>query len=247
MLLKNKVVIITGCNRGIGRAILELFAENGASIYANARKDGSLDEITQELSEKYSVQIVPIYFDVTDAAAIKNCFARIQKEKGRLDVLVNNAGIMHDALIGMIDNKLINDVFATNVFSAINMTQYAARFMSRQGSGSIINMASIVGIEGSAGQAVYSASKGAIVALTKSSSKELCPKGIRVNAIAPGMIDTDILHSIGKEKMTKNISQIGMGRLGLPIEIAKAALFLASDLSSYITGQVLGVNGGIII
>lgn len=243
MLLKDKIVLITGCSRGIGRAILEKFAQNGAVIYANARTDGCLDEAASKLSGKYGAEVIPVYFDVTDDAAVKECFMRIRKEKNRLDILVNNAGIMQNALLGMIDQKTVKDIFAVNVFAPLNLMQYAIKFMDRQKSGSIINMASIVGIRGSAGQAAYSASKGAIIAMTKSAAKELSPKGIRVNAIAPGIIDTDLISSIDPEKMEANISRIGLRRLGNPNEVANAALFLASDMSMYISGQILCVDG----
>jgi 3-oxoacyl-[acyl-carrier protein] reductase len=247
MVLKGKVAFITGCNRGIGKAILEKFAENGATVYANARSVGCLDSISQELSEKYMTSIIPAYFDVTDKAAIRGCFVKILDEQNRLDILVNNAGIMKDALLGMIDYELMHDVFNTNVFSVINITQYAYKIMRRQKSGSIINIASIAGVEGSPGQAVYSASKGAVISLTKSLSKELGVHGIRVNAIAPGIIDTDLIKPLGPAKIEDNIKNVVLGRLGKPDEVADAALFLASDLSSYISGQVLVVDGKTII
>lgn len=237
-MLENKVALITGCSRGIGRAIAKAYVENGAIVYANARSEGGLDGLNG---------VRPVYFDVNDMATAKDCVMRISKEEKRLDVLVNNAGIMRDALIGMIDQKLMTDVFQTNVFSVINLCQYAVKLMSRNKRGSIINMTSIVGMDGSAGQSVYSASKGAIIALTKAMSKELCPNGIRVNAIAPGMIDTDLFKSFSKENLEEYIQQIGMRRLGQPQDIANAALFLGSDLSSYMTGQILGVSGGAII
>lgn len=248
MLLQNKTALITGCNRGIGRAILETFAENGANIFAHSRKKSDeFENQCRELSEKNSIDITPIYFDITDNEAIKNCFVTIKKESGTLDILVNNAGIMKDALIGMIDQKLMSELFQVNVFSVINMIQYASKLMSRQKSGSIINMASIVGITGSYGHAVYSATKGAVISLTKTASKELCSKGIRVNAIAPGMIDTDMFRSIGKQHVDEYIKKIGLGRLGGTNDVANAALFLASDLSNYITGQIIGVDGGAVL
>jgi 3-oxoacyl-[acyl-carrier protein] reductase len=154
---------------------------------------------------------------------------------------------MKDALLGMIDYELMHDVFNTNVFSVINITQYAYKIMRRQKSGSIINIASIAGVEGSPGQAVYSASKGAVISLTKSLSKELGVHGIRVNAIAPGIIDTDLIKPLGPAKIEDNIKNVVLGRLGKPDEVADAALFLASDLSSYISGQVLVVDGKTII
>jgi len=246
-LLKDKVCLITGTNRGIGAAVLKRFAQEGAIIYANARKQGSLENLCHELRESYGVEIIPMYFDITDEKSVKEAFVEIKKQHNRLDVLVNNAGIMQDALIGMINRKLMEDIFSVNVFAAMNMIQMANKIMSRQKSGSIINMASIVGTHGNRGQMVYSASKGAVVAFTKTAAKELAPNFIRVNAIAPGMIDTDMFHSIGEAKMNENLQKILMGRLGTPEEVADACVFLGSDLSIYITGQILGVDGGAII
>lgn len=242
-MIKDKVVLITGCSRGIGREMMITFAENGAIVYANARMAGSLDE---SISDGHvSGEIIPVYFDVRDVEKCKETILKIKKEQGKLDVLVNNAGIMKDAYLGMIDQETINDVFATNVYATIHMTQFAVRLMKRQKSGSIINMSSIVGVNGNAGQTVYSASKGAVATLTKTWAKELAEDHIRVNAIAPGKIDTDMYHSIGEERVVEGIKEIGFGRLGTPKEIANAALYLASDMSEYVTGQILGVNGGI--
>lgn len=189
------------------------------------------------------MKVIPLYFDVRETDKAKDALIKIKKQSGRLDILVNNAGVMKDALIGMIDKPLMKDIFDVNVFAVINMIQLAYKLMSRQKSGSIINLSSIVGIEGNAGQMVYSASKGAVAALTKTAAKELAPLNIRVNAIAPGMIDTDMFRSIGEEKVKEHLSNIKIGRLGTPTDIANAAVFLGSDLSSYITGQILGVDG----
>lgn len=242
-LLFRKIVLVTGCNRGIGKGILTRFAEEGAIIYAAARQDGCLDNYASALESKYNTKVIPVYFDVRDTHEAKKAIMRIKKEQGHLDILVNNAGIMKDALIGMINDQMLKDIFDVNVFAVINMIQLAYKLMSRQKSGSIINLSSIVGIEGNAGQMAYSASKGAVVALTKTAAKELAPLNIRVNAIAPGMIDTDMFRSIGEEKIERHLKNIKMGRLGDPIDIANAAVFLASDLSKYITGEVLGVDG----
>lgn len=184
-----------------------------------------------------------MYFDVTDESEAKNAILQIKKEYARIDVLVNNAGIMRDNLIGMIEQQLIQTVFRINVFSVINMIQLATKLMSRQKSGSIINISSIVGIDGAAGQLVYSASKGAVASLTKAASKELAPNGIRVNAVAPGLINTDLLHSIGETKIQENLKNIKIGRLGEPIDVANVIVFLASDWSSYVTGEVIGIDG----
>ncbi len=246
-MLKNKVCLVTGSNRGIGLAIIEKFAKEGAVVYANARKEGSLDELCVKLSKEYDTNVIPVYFDVTDEKAVKEAFMRIKKEYQRLDILVNNAGIMQDALVGMISKSLLEEVFNVNVFATINMLQMATKLMKRQGGGSIINFSSIVGVNGSAGQTVYSASKGAIIALTKSAAKELAKDNIRVNALAPGMIDTDMVNGIGSEKIHENIKNIPWGRLGSVEEVANVCAFLASDLSEYVTGQVIGVDGGMVI
>lgn len=235
-LLNNKIAIVTGCNRGIGKAIMTTFAENGAIVYAIARKNGSLDDINHP-------NIHPVYMDVTDLEAIKNLFMTIKKEQNRVDVLVNNAGVMKDALLGMITDEQMQVTFATNVFANIHMMKYATKFMTRQKSGSIINLSSIMGVCGNAGQIVYAASKGAVIAMTKSAAKELANYKIRVNAIAPGVIATDMLFSVPEDKLNVLKSKVGMGEIGETQEIANAALYLASDLSQYVSGQVLGVDG----
>lgn len=236
-LLEGKVAVVTGCNRGIGKAILNLFIQNGAIVYAVARKEGSLDEY------KTVTGVIPVYMDVTNKEAIKNLFLTIKKQHQRLDILVNNAGVMQDALLGMVTDKQIEDTFGVNVFAMLHIMQYATKLMVKQKSGSIINLSSIMGVTGNAGQIVYSASKGAVIALTKSAAKELAPNRIRVNAIAPGIIATDMLFSVPEEKLHQLENKVGMGNIGSAEEIAKSALFLASDLSEYISGQVLGVDG----
>jgi len=246
-MLNNKVALITGCNRGIGRAVMEKFAENNATIYAAARKKGSLDKIVNKLISNHGVVITPVYFDMVDTEKLKKTFFEINNNHKRLDILVNNAGVMKDALIGMVTEKNMQDVFSVNVFALINSIQFAVKLMKRNKSGSIINISSIVGREGNPGQIVYSASKGAVISMTRTAAKELSSNNIRVNAIAPGMIDTDMLRSIGELRISDMISKIGLGRLGTPDEVASAAAFLASDASSYITGQVIGVDGGAVI
>lgn len=246
-MIEEKVCLITGANRGIGKAILEVFAKEGATIYANARREGSLDDTAEELQSKYDCTIYPVYFDVRDSITAKAFFLRLQKEQGRLDVLVNNAGVMKDALIGMISKDLMRDVFETNVFASMEMLQFAARLMKRKKTGSIINFSSVVGVNGVSGQMVYSASKGAVISMTRSAAKELAPFHIRVNAVAPGMTDTDLIKVLNEEQLDSNLEKIGWGRLAAPEDIAKAVLFLASDMSEYVTGQILGVDGSTII
>lgn len=249
-LLRDKVCLITGANRGIGREIAEVFASFGGIVYANARKEGSLEELIKSCKEKNKESknnekdnIIPLYFDVTDSLSAKKAIMQIKKEQGHLDVLVNNAGIMKDALIGMVSKEDMQKTFDVNVFAVMDMIQLAVKLMSRQKSGSIINISSIVGNNGNKGQLVYSASKGAVIALTKTAAKELAPQHIRVNAVAPGIIDTDMFHSIGEEKVQEKLKLIGMNRVGTPEDVAYACVYFASDLSEYVTGQILGVDG----
>lgn len=246
-LLDGKVCLITGASRGIGAATVCRFAEEGAIVYANVRLPKNLDLLYEKISPNFRENVKILYFDVRDEVSAKQAVMQIKKEQGKLDVLVNNAGIMKDALIGMIPRALMQEIYETNVFGVMNMLQLACKLMSRQKSGSIINLSSIVGIEGNPGQLVYSATKGAVAAMTKTAAKELAPQGIRVNAIAPGMIDTDMFKSIGEEKIREHLEHIRMGRLGTPEDVADAVIFLASDLSRYITGDIIGVNGGVMV
>lgn len=246
-LLKEKVCFVTGAGKGIGNETARRFAEEGAIVYVNDFINGSLDKVSVEWSEKYNTKVIPIYFDVTDEKAAKEAFMRIKKESGRLDVMVNNAGVMKDALIGMITKEMMDFVFSINVFAVMNMVQFASKLMTRQKSGSIINISSIVGVEGNPGQLVYSASKGAVAAMTKTAAKELAPLNVRVNAVAPGMINTDMFRSIGEEKMEERLDNVRMGRLGTPNDVANTIVYLASDLSTYVTGEIIGVDGEAIV
>ena len=244
MLLENKTALITGSGRGIGFAMARLFAKEGAVVYAVARTAGCLDDAAAQPAGNPVGKIVPLYFDIRDKDAIRQAVMRIKKERGRLDILVNNAGIMKDDLLEMVSDRTLTDTFETNVFAMIHVTQMALKLMKRQKSGAIVNVSSIVGLRGSAGQTAYAASKGAVATMTKTWARELVTDGIRVNGIAPGKIDTDMYRSIGEARVAEGVSEVGMGRLGRPEEVAAAAAFLASDMASYITGEILGVNGG---
>ncbi len=246
-ILEGKICLVTGSNRGIGKAIVERFAEEGAIVYANARKEGSLEEWALACSSKYNTQVIPLYFDVVDNAGSKQAILQIKSENQRLDVLVNNAGLVTYELLNMINFDSLREMFEVNVIGTIQLIQLASRLMTRQKSGSIINMSSIVGDKGVKGQLAYSATKGAVIAVTKSAAKELASSNIRVNAIAPGMVGTDRLLEIFEKSFKDRLSDIGLGRLAKPEEIANACVFLGSDLSEYVTGQILGVDGGTIL
>jgi 3-oxoacyl-[acyl-carrier protein] reductase len=242
-ILEGKVCLVTGSNRGIGKAIVERYAEEGAIVFANARKEGSLDDWAQEHLEKFQTTIIPLYFDITDAVACKNAIMKIKSDYGRIDILVNNAGMVTYELLPMINFNDLRTMFEVNVIAMIKLVQLASRVMTRQKSGSIINMSSIVGVQGVKGQAAYSATKGAVISFTKSAAKELAENNIRVNAIAPGMVGTDRLIEVFEKSFKDKVSNIGMGRLATPKEIADTCVYLGSDLSTYVTGQVLGVDG----
>jgi 3-oxoacyl-[acyl-carrier protein] reductase len=242
-LLNGKVCLITGTSRGIGRAVAERFAEEGAIVYANARNVGSVDQWADECSVKNKTKVIPLYFDVTDYTAAKQSVLQIMKEQQGIDILVNNAGMVSYELLGMIQFDTLRKMFEVNVVAMIQLIQIVSRIMSRQKKGSIINISSIVGVEGVMGQLAYSATKGAVISLTKSAAKELSSQNIRVNALAPGMVDTERFHEVFEKSFKGRLSDIGMGRLAKPVEIANACVFLGSDLSEYISGQILGVDG----
>lgn len=244
--LENKVCLITGAAQGIGKAIAAHFAAEGAVVYACDRIPGKIEEWTQACSEEEKAKIVPVYFDLTDAAETKKAVAEIYRKEGRIDALVNNAGVVINKRIGMIARPEIEQMFRVNVFAVIELVQLVARLMARRRSGSIVNIASVTAVAGSPGQMVYSATKGAVISLTKSAAKELAPQGIRVNAVAPGIVKTERfaeLYEADGDKIDARIQKIALGRLGTPQDIAAACAFLASDSASYISGQILGVDG----
>ncbi|MDC7290718.1 glucose 1-dehydrogenase [Blautia schinkii] len=245
-LLTGKVCIVTGSARGIGKEIAILFAEEGAQVVVNGAREGSADGWISESPNKEHLDAV--YFDITDPEAVRKNVMAIKKKYGHIDVLVNNAGVEFNELIGMISRSNMEKAFNVNVYGTIEMLQAVSRIMSRnENGGSIINISSMVGLRGNAGQLVYSATKGAVIALTKSAAKELAPKKIRVNSVAPGLTQTVMMEQADIDKLQGRINNICMGRLAQPRDIAGGCLLLASDYASYISGQVLPVDGCTII
>jgi len=241
--LGNKIAIVTGAGAGIGKATAILLAKEGAVAYAADIK--GLEWIASEKFDNGCVK--PLQLDICDFAAVKNAIVSIRKEHGHIDVLANIAGLITYELMPMIDYDKFRKMLDVNVVALINLMSLVSRIMQRQQSGSIINMASMVGLKGAKGQLSYSATKGAVIAATKSAAKELAEHHIRVNAIAPGMVGSERFKAVLSEKFSQKINDIPFGRLAEPIEIANTCLFLASDASAYITGQVIGVDGGAII
>ena len=240
-LLTGKVCIVTGSSRGIGKEIARLFAEEGAEVVVNGRKEGCALWIEEsELKD----HLHPYYFDITDSASVRKNIMAIKKQFGHIDVLVNNAGVEFNELIGMISREHMEKMFNVNVYAVIELIQIVSRIMARnENGGSIINISSMVGLRGNKGQLVYSATKGAVIALTKSAAKELGPKKIRVNSIAPGITQTDMMEQADLEKLQGRINNICMGRIAQPRDIAGGCLLLASDYAGYLSGQVLPVDG----
>lgn len=241
MTLNDKVCIVTGASRGIGKAIALEFLSQGAIVYGSDLVEGSMKELETAYSRFHS-----LYFDVTDQAAAKSALMAVKKDEGRIDVLVNNAGVVFNNKIGMITREQTELMFRVNVIAVIELTQLASRIMARTGGGSIINISSVTAVQGSPGQSAYSATKGAVISFTRSAAKELATSGVRVNAVAPGIVRTERfseLYEADGEKIETRIGRIALGRLAEPEDIAKACAFLASDDSSYISGQILGVDG----
>lgn len=246
--LSGKNAIVTGARRGIGLQIVHALAENGANIWACARKrDEAKDEAFEaemaKLAKGNNVQIKPIYFEMTDSGQIKNAVNEIRKSKLSIDILVNNAGMSYDALLPMLSMKKTRDLFEVNFFSHVYLTQLISRIMMKQGHGCIINISSYLAEDGNRGQSMYSASKAAMSAFTRSLAKELSEYGLRINAVAPGVVDTELLSSMTEEDYKKAMGRCFMHRPANPKEIGNVVAMLASDMSSYINGQIIRVDG----
>ena len=243
MLLENKVALITGAARGIGRQIALLFAREGARIAFTDLEENAESQATRRELESLGAQVRFYASDAADFEAAHKVVEQVIADFGRIDILVNNAGITRDTLLLRMTEQQWDDVLRVNLKSAFNFIHAVTPAMMKQRSGSIISLSSVVGINGNAGQANYAASKAGIIALTKSVAKELGGRGVRANAIAPGFILTDMTKALSPDISDSFVSMIPMRRGGEPEEVAKVALFLASDLASYVSGQVIQVNG----
>ena len=237
------VVLITGASRGIGRATALRCAAEGLQTVLCARDPDSLTKVAGECRALRAPEPYCVCLDLEQCDDIQPLFQSIFKNFGRLDSLVNNAGILHEGLLGMIRPDDIDRVLSVNVKAPLMMMQYAARLMARRNAGSIVNLTSIMGVRGAAGLSLYAASKAALVGATLSASKELASKGIRVNAVSPGFVSTDMTSNLTATAYQSRIASIGMGRPGTPEEVANLVWFLLSDKSAYLTGQIIGIDG----
>ena len=243
-ILEGKTALVTGATRGIGKAIAMKFAEAGANIaFTYRQKNGAAEEVESAI-KAMGVNCKGYAADASDYAATDAVIKEVIADFGRIDILVNNAGITKDGLLMRMSEEQWDAVITTNLKSAFNFTRSVVPLMAKQRGGSIINMSSVVGVSGNAGQCNYSASKAGLIGFSKSVSKEMGPRGIRVNCIAPGFIQTDMTSALPEEMREAWAKSIPLRRGGTPEDVANVALFLASDLSSYVTGQVINCCGG---
>ncbi len=243
--LKDRVALVTGATRGIGYAVATELAAHGATVIATGRDERRTAACAGQIAGQTDAQITSAAMDVSDFASVAPAMRAAVKQYGRLDILVANAGVMLSAPLGLVSEPGLRTMLDTNVGGTIACLQSAGRIMMRQRSGAIVLMGSIVGRDGSAGQVAYSASKAAVAAAARSAAKELGRWGVRVNAVAPGIIDTDLIAEIPEQTRQRYVDSTPLGRLGTAADVAKVVRFLVGDDACFITGQVIGIDGGL--
>ena len=245
-MLKGRVALVTGASRGIGRAIALKLARHGAAVIVNYRgSPPAAQEVVSEI-EAFNGEAVALGADVSKVEEVKKMIAEIKERFGRLDILVNNAGINEDSLLLRMKSEGWEKVINTNLTGTFNCTREALKLILKSDSGCIINISSVVGQIGNAGQCNYAAAKAGIIGFTRSLAREMAGRNVRVNAVAPGFIDTDMTAKLSQEVREKLLAQIPMGKLGSPEDVANAVLFLSQPSSGYITGQTINVDGGMV-
>ncbi len=244
MRLKDQVAIVTGGAQGIGRSVSEALAKEGANIVVSDINLEAAQKTADEIKVKYNVETLAVAGNVAIFADCENLVQKSLDKFSKINILINNAGITKDNLVLRMSEAEWDSVISVNLKGVFNCTKAASKFLLKQRSGRIVNIASVVGLMGNAGQANYSASKGGVIALTKTCAREFSSRGVLVNAVAPGFIRTAMTDKLSDEQKNKLAEQIPLGRLGEPEDVAKACVFLSSDESSYITGLVVSVNGG---
>lgn len=247
MLLDGKIALVTGGSRGIGRAIALRLAEEGAKVAINYAGNQTAAEEVKAIIEQHGGTAMIIQTDVSDSTAAAEMVARVHEELGGLDILVNNAGITRDMLLVRMKDEDFDAVINTNLKGIYACTKAAAKFMTKQRSGRIVNLSSVVGEIGNIGQTNYAAAKAGVIGFSKAAAKEFAARHVTVNVVAPGFIDTDMTAVLKDSIREKLIEGIPLGALGKPEHVADAVLFLVSDAASYITGQVLNVDGGMVM
>lgn len=243
-MLSGEVAIVTGGSRGIGSAIVAAFLREGARVHYFSRTQAENHADFESLAAVGGGAVAWTACDVTDMASVDAAVDAVAAREGKIDVVVNNAGMTRDNLVFRMTLEDWDAVLRTNLTSAFLVSRTAARHMIKKRSGSIVNISSVAGIAGNGGQTNYSASKAGLIGFTKSLARELSARKVRVNAVAPGYIETSMTHALPEDARSKLIASIPLGRTGTPEDVAKAVLFLASDLSSYVTGEILKVDGG---
>tara|TARA_B100000902_G_scaffold358905_1_gene374289 strand:- start:2319 stop:3062 length:744 start_codon:yes stop_codon:yes gene_type:complete len=245
-LLNEKVAVVTGAGRGIGRAVAIAYAKMGANVVCVSRTEENSSKVAAEI-EGLGQKAWPFAVDVSNTNAVENAAQAILEATGKIDILVNNAGITRDNLLMRMSEEEWDTVLNTNLKGAFNFTKAFTRTFMKQRSGRIINIASVIGLIGNAGQSNYAASKAALIGFTKSVAKELAPRGVTANAIAPGFIETDMTSVLDEKVRGSIINRVPMARFGSPEDIANAAIFLAMESTNYMTGQILTVDGGMVM